>query len=117
VRADEFKKDGPSDDVSGHFAESRRGVVGAKSEPVLAQQDRREGARNEKEVIEPIMEKRNVAMRFDPPAVGRVKRATEQKKRVEDESEPLHKSARMIMPKPNPSNNFSRITLLKITNR
>jgi hypothetical protein len=61
------------------------------------------------------MEEGNVAMGFDPPPVGRIKRATEQEEGVEDVSKPLHKSARMIMPKPNPSNSFSRKTLLRIT--
>ena len=89
--------------------------MGAKSEPVLRQQNRRQGAGNEKQVIEPIMEEGNVAMRFDQPPVGRIKRATEQKEGVEDESKPLHKSASIIMPKPNPNNSFSRKTLPIIT--
>jgi hypothetical protein len=54
-------------------------------------------------------------VRFDPPPVGGIERATEQKERIEDVSETLHNSASMIKPKPNPSNNFSRKILLKIT--
>jgi hypothetical protein len=66
-------------------------------------------------IVEPIMKKSDVAVRLDPPPVRRVQRATEQKERIEDKSKPLHNSAGMINPKPNPGNNFSRKTLVRIT--
>ena len=53
-------------------------------------------------------------MRFDPPAIRRVKGATKQKERIKNKSKPLHKSARMIIPTPNPSKNFNTKILVRI---
>jgi hypothetical protein len=61
------------------------------------------------------MEKRNVKMRLNQPAIGRVKRATNQKKRIKNVTKSLHSRARITKPKPKPSNNFNRMTFVKIT--
>jgi hypothetical protein len=60
------------------------------------------------------VEKGDLAMRLDQPAIARVQRATNQKKRIENVTESLH-SARRIKPKPKPSNNFKRKIFVKIT--
>jgi hypothetical protein len=61
------------------------------------------------------MEKGDVAMRLDQPAIGYVKSATDQKKRIENVTESLHSRARIIKPNPKPSNNFNRKTFVRIT--
>jgi hypothetical protein len=54
-------------------------------------------------------------MGLNQPAIGRVERATDQKKRIENVTESLHSRARIIKPKPKPSNNFNRKTFVIIT--
>lgn len=117
VGADEFKKNGPADDVARDFAEGRCGIALANFKPALDQQEGRQCAGNEECVVEPIVEERNMAIRLDEPSIGGIERATQQKERVKDVSKGLHKSARIIKPNPNPNSSFRRKTLLKITNR
>jgi hypothetical protein len=115
VRPGDFKENRPPEDMGRDFSQGRRFVVGAQTQPAMSQQQRRQGARNKQHVVEPIMKKRNVAMRLDEPAIGRVQRATGQKKRIENVAESLHSRARIIKPKPKPSNNFNSKTFVKIT--
>jgi hypothetical protein len=56
-------------------------------------------------------------MGLDQPAIGRVKRATNQKERIENVTESLHSKARITKPKPKPSNNFNTKTFVKIMRR
>lgn len=100
-----------SDDFAGFW----KFIVAAQTEPALQEQDRREGAGNQQSVIEPRMKKNDVAMRLDQPAIGRVKQAANQTKRIEHISKAPHSNAKMSRPKPNPSSNFSKKTFEKIT--
>jgi hypothetical protein len=65
MRANEFKKYGPTNDVGGHFAKRRSRVAITESQPALREQYRGQRARDEQEVIEPIVKECDVAMGLD----------------------------------------------------
>lgn len=115
MRPDDFKQNGPAKPVGGNLAQRGKPVMTSQTQPALRQQDRRQRARNQQRVIEPGMKENDVAMRLDQPAIGRVKRATNQAQRIEDIPKPPHNKARMIKPKPNASSTLSKMTFKKIT--
>jgi len=100
-----------------YFSAGGRPVVAAQAQPAMRQEQQRQGAGNQQAVIEPIVEESDMAMRLDEPAIERVQRAGNQEKRIENVTESIHKRARIIKPKPKPSNNFNKKTFVKITPR
>lgn len=115
MRPDHLEQNRPSRPMRRDFPHRGHGPARSQPQRAMRQQQRRQGARNEESVVEPRMEKLNVAMRLDPPAIGRIQPATHQKKRIKNVPEPPHNKARMIRPKPKPSNTFSSRILDNIT--
>jgi hypothetical protein len=81
----------------------------------MHKQERRQGARNKENVIEPRMKKNNVAMRLYQPAISGIQPAADEKKRIKNVSEPPHNNARIMRPNPKPSRTFNSRILVKIT--
>ena len=81
----------------------------------MHKQERRQGARNKEDVIEPRVKKNYVAMRLDQPAINGIQRAADEKQRIKNVSEPPHNNARIMRPNPKPSKTFNSRILVKIT--
>ena len=98
MRGDDFRGDGPDDEVEQDFARVRRRVVRAQAEPALEPEHEREGGGEEQEVVEMRVEKRGVRVRLEHAAIERVERAREQARGVERVAKARHSAQAMARP-------------------
>jgi hypothetical protein len=85
-------------------------VVGTKSKPSLKQQNRRQRARNQQEVVEVIVKEMVMDMRLKHPTIECIERARHKKKSVAQILETFQSKAMMRNPIATASTNFkSRI--------
>jgi hypothetical protein len=83
-----------------------RRIVAADAEPIVREEQRRQGAGDEEEVVEPIMKKCDVGVWLQQPAIGRVEDAAREEQGVAQIAEPLQSKARMTRPNPAASETF-----------
>jgi hypothetical protein len=93
MRADDFKEDRPENRVKGDFAPGGRVVHGAEAEPALQEQERRQRAGHEKHVVEVEPQEGAVNVRFEAPAIQRVKRTANHEQTITNVPEFLHNKA------------------------
>jgi hypothetical protein len=110
-RANDLEQRGPPEKVAEDFSGCRRQVVTPQAEPSMRQERNWQRARDQQRVVKPVVEKRNIDMRFDQPAIARIERASHYKQRVTCVSKPLHSNARMMSPKPSPIEIFKNRTI------
>jgi hypothetical protein len=65
--------------MRGDFSERWHGASGSNPQPAMHKQERRQGARNKEDVIEPGVKKNNVAMRLYQPTISGIQPAAEEK--------------------------------------
>jgi hypothetical protein len=84
----------------------------AQTESSMQEQEERQRAGNQQQIVKPALENYKMKMRLDKASVGRVKRAANEEQGVTPVAKPLHKRARMINPKPSPMMNLKRSMLM-----
>ena len=84
-------------------------------EPAMHLEKRWERTGNKKTIVEPKPKEREVRVRFEAPAIQRVKGATRQAERVERVTKSLHSSARIRNPKPSARPSFNEKTSIQTT--
>src|SRR5688572_18856651 len=109
-RANDLKQRRPPKEMAEDFAGRGRGIVTPQAKPSMREQRDRQRARDQQRVVEPIVEKGNIDMRFDQPAIDRVERASRHKQWITHVSKPLHSKARIMSPKPSPIEIFKNKT-------
>jgi len=111
-RANDLKQRGPPKEVAEDFSGRRRQIVTPQAKPAMREQRNWQRAWDQQRVVEPIVEEGNIHVRFDQPAIARVKRARRDKQWVTHVSKPFHSNASMISPKPSPIVIFKSKTIL-----
>lgn len=112
MRTDDFKENGPDDQVQRDFSGGWKAIVLPQSQPALHEQQRRQSARHHQKIIEMKTQKRTVDVRPNQPAIRSVKRAGNQKQRIAKIGKPFHSSARIVQPKATASPNLKRRIML-----
>ena len=77
--SDDFKQDRPDQHMQGDLGQRWRTVVIPEIQPAMEQQQRRQSARYQPDVIEVIVQEEIGATRFEYPTIQRVEQATDQK--------------------------------------
>jgi hypothetical protein len=78
MRTRDFEEKRPDEQMEGDFADRGHIVILAQAKAALGQQNRRQRAGDQQQIVEMIVQKGAVNVRFDQPAIDRVKRATKQ---------------------------------------
>src|SRR5215469_4573841 len=99
MRANDFKENRPENRVERDLPPGRRVICRAQAQPSLHQQQRRQRARDKQHIVEMESHERVVRMRFDQPAIQRVKRTTNQTESVPDIPKFFHSNAMIAKPK------------------
>src|SRR5688572_1510610 len=96
----DLEQGGPPEEMAENFSGRWRQIVIPQTKPSMDQQRDWQRARDQQRVIKPVVEERNMHVRFDEPAIARVERASRHKQGVPHVPKPLHSNASMISPKP-----------------
>ena len=99
VWPDDFKKDGPDDEMQRNLAGSRKVVARSEPKPALHQEQQRQCARHGQKVVKMKSQKCAVYVRFHEPAIDGIKRTAEKEQTVGQISETFHRSAMIAKPK------------------
>lgn len=84
-------------------------------EAPLQEEQRREGTRDQKQIVEVSAKEDRRNLRLECPAVQSVKRTREQKKRIAQITERLQSKARMMKPKARARTSFTKRTIGQIS--
>ena len=98
VRSPPLEEDGPKNQVQGNLAESGRGIVAAKSQPAMQQQQRWQRAGNKQPVIKPGVKKGLVKMRLEQKPIQPVETASKQEEGITQITETVHNNAKITRP-------------------
>ncbi len=85
--ANDFNEDRPARQMGENFDGGGRAIVLAKAERAMHREQDRQGARDEQQVVEPIVEKSAGHMRLDQKTVHGIERAATEEKRVAQTTE------------------------------
>ena len=110
-RADPFKEKSPGKETKNDLRDGGHLIVRAEAELTLQEQQRRNRARDQQQVVKMAAQKRRVQVRLEGPAIQRVKRARANKQRIANVAERLQSSARITRPKPSVRTNFRNKTI------
>jgi len=110
-RADPFKEKSPGNETKKDLRDGGHLIVRAEAELTLQEQQRRNRARDQQQVVKMAAQKRRVQVRLEGPAIQRVKRARANKQRIANVAERLQSSARITRPKPSVRTNFRNKTI------
>jgi hypothetical protein len=99
MRTDDFKQDRPEDRVKRNLSPGGQLIRRAQSQPPLQQKQHRQRARHQQHIIEMVVHEPAMRVRFDEPAVQRIKRTAEQAEGVANVPEFFHSSAKITNPK------------------
>jgi hypothetical protein len=106
--ANSLEQNGPNHQVEKNFPRGWRAIVVSKFEATLDEQQRRQRAGDQEQVVEMVMEKGTMQPRFESPAIQSVEQAGQQKKPVPTIAEPIQSRARMTRPKAIAMASFAR---------